>query len=59
MCARPTPVKPVTRREPGGWWLVSDNPGAGLVHSRWLSPVPQDLIAGQVLARYPPASCRD
>ena len=30
-----------------------------LVDSRWLGPVPQDLIAGRVLARYPPASCRD
>jgi len=44
-----------TRRLVAGVW----HPGAGLVDSRWLGPVPQDLIAGRVLARYPPASCRD
>ncbi len=45
-------IKRVARREPGGWWLSSDNPGAGAVDSRAFGPVPPDLIEGRVLRRY-------
>jgi nickel-type superoxide dismutase maturation protease len=45
-------VKRVVRREPGGWWLESDNPGAGAVDSRAFGAVPGALIEGAVLARY-------
>jgi len=45
-------VKRVARREPGGWWLESDNPGAGAVDSRAFGVVPPELIEGRVLARY-------
>ena len=45
-------VKRVTRREPRGWWLESDNPGAGTVDSRHFGPVGTDLIEGRVLIRY-------
>jgi nickel-type superoxide dismutase maturation protease len=45
-------VKRVTRREPQGWWLESDNPGAGAVDSRHFGPVAPDLIEGRVLIRY-------
>ena len=45
-------VKRAARRVPGGWWLESDNPGAGAVDSRRFGPVPADLIEGRVLARY-------
>ena len=36
----------------GGWWLESDNPGAGAVDSRRFGPVPAGLIEGRVLVRY-------
>ena len=36
----------------GGWWLESDNPGAGAVDSRRFGPVPASLIEGRVLFRY-------
>jgi nickel-type superoxide dismutase maturation protease len=36
----------------GGWWLESDNPGAGAVDSRRFGPVPEALIEGRVLVRY-------
>jgi nickel-type superoxide dismutase maturation protease len=36
----------------GGWWLESDNPGAGAVDSRRFGPVPPALIEGRVLLRY-------
>ena len=36
----------------GGWWLASDNPGAGAVDSRRFGPVPAALIEGRVLVRY-------
>ena len=36
----------------GGWWLESDNPGAGAVDSRRFGPVPAALIEGRVLTRY-------
>lgn len=45
-------VKRVARREPGGWWLASDNPGAGAVDSHAFGPVPAALIEGRVLLRY-------
>ena len=36
----------------GGWWLDSDNPGAGAVDSRRFGPVPEALVEGRVLVRY-------
>jgi signal peptidase I len=48
-------VKRAARREPGGWWLESDNPGAGAVDSRAFGVVPPELIEGAVLFRYWPA----
>ena len=46
-------VKRVARQTPaGGWWLESDNPGAGAVDSRRFGPVPGSLIEGRVLVRY-------
>ena len=45
-------VKRAARRDPGGWWLASDNPGAGAVDSRVFGPVPPSLIEGRVLLRY-------
>jgi nickel-type superoxide dismutase maturation protease len=47
-------VKRAARRERAGWWLASDNPGAGAVDSRSFGPVPDALIVGHVLARYWP-----
>jgi nickel-type superoxide dismutase maturation protease len=38
------------RAQDGGWWLVSDNPGAGAVDSRRFGPV--SVIEGRVLLRY-------
>jgi nickel-type superoxide dismutase maturation protease len=45
-------VKRAARRERSGWWLSSDNPGAGAVDSRAFGPVPPSLIEGRVLLRY-------
>jgi nickel-type superoxide dismutase maturation protease len=47
-------VKRAARREPGGWWLESDNPGAGAVDSRSFGAVPPELIEGRVVLRYWP-----
>ena len=47
-------VKRAARREPRGWWLESDNPGAGAVDSRRFGAVPPGLIEGRVLLRYWP-----
>ena len=47
-------VKRVARRESRGWWLESDNPGAGAVDSRRFGAVPPELIEGRVLLRYWP-----
>jgi nickel-type superoxide dismutase maturation protease len=47
-------VKRAVRRSPGGWWLESDNPGAGAVDSRAFGAVPASLVEGQVLLRYWP-----
>jgi nickel-type superoxide dismutase maturation protease len=43
-------VKRAVRRTDGGWWLSSDNPGAGAVDSRRFGPV--SAIEGRVLFRY-------
>ena len=45
-------VKRAARRVPDGWWLESDNPGAGAVDSRAFGAVPVGLIEGRVLLRY-------
>jgi nickel-type superoxide dismutase maturation protease len=45
-------VKRAARRVGGGWWLESDNPGAGAVDSRRFGPVPEALVEGRVLVRY-------
>ena len=45
-------VKRAVRRAEGGWWLESDNPGAGAVDSRRFGAVPGALIEGRVLGRY-------
>ena len=45
-------VKRAARRAGGGWWLESDNPGAGAVDSRRFGAVPRSLIEGRVLVRY-------
>jgi len=45
-------VKRATRRVGGGWWLESDNPGAGAVDSRRFGSVPEPLVVGRVLGRY-------
>ena len=42
----------------GGWWLASDNPGAGAVDSARFGPVPADQIVAVVLFRYWPARRR-
>ena len=47
-------VKRAARREAGGWWLASDNPGAGAVDSARFGPVPEEQIVGRVLLRYWP-----
>ena len=45
-------VKRAAGRTDGGWWLESDNPGAGAVDSRRFGAVPGSLIEGRVLVRY-------
>jgi len=45
-------IKRAARREPGGWWLASDNPAAGAVDSRAFGVVPASLIEGRLLWRY-------
>jgi nickel-type superoxide dismutase maturation protease len=47
-------VKRAARCERDGWWLESDNPGAGAVDSRRFGPVPPAFIEGAVLFRYWP-----
>jgi len=47
-------VKRAARLLPDGWWLESDNPGAGAVDSRSFGPVPPGLIYARVLLRYWP-----
>jgi hypothetical protein len=45
---------PSGEEAPGGWWLSSDNPGAGAVDSARFGPVPGELIVARVLLRYWP-----
>lgn len=45
-------VKRAARREPGGWYLTSDNPGAGAVDSARFGLVQPELIKGTLLLRY-------
>jgi hypothetical protein len=45
-------VKRAERLLPGGWWLASDNPGAGAVDSASFGLVPPGLIQARVLLRY-------
>jgi nickel-type superoxide dismutase maturation protease len=45
-------VKRAARRDAAGWWLESDNPGAGAVDSRQFGAVDPGLIEGRVLLRY-------
>ena len=47
-------VKRATRLLPDGWWLESDNPGAGAVDSREFGAVDAALIEGRVITRYWP-----
>ncbi len=47
-------VKRAAWREAGGWWLASDNPGAGAVDSARFGPVADDKIVAVVLGRYWP-----
>jgi nickel-type superoxide dismutase maturation protease len=45
-------VKRALRRDPGGWWLQSDNMNGSAADSRTFGPVPAGLIEGVVLFRY-------
>lgn len=45
-------VKRAASSDLDGWFLVSDNPGAGAVDSRHFGPVPPALIEGTLLLRY-------
>jgi nickel-type superoxide dismutase maturation protease len=47
-------VKRAGWRGADGWWLESDNPGAGAVDSRAFGAVPPGLIEGRVMVRYWP-----
>ena len=51
-------VKRAARRDRAGWWLESDNPGAGAVDSHSFGAVPAGLIEGRVLLRYWPFCSR-
>jgi hypothetical protein len=45
-------VKRAARLQADGWWLESDNPGAGAVDSQSFGPVPPAFIYARVLLRY-------
>ena len=45
-------VKRAAWREPDGWFLASDNPGAGAVDSARFGLVRPELIKGRLLLRY-------
>lgn len=45
-------VKRAARLEAGGWFLSSDNPGAGAIDSRQFGLVSPEAIRGMVLMRY-------
>jgi nickel-type superoxide dismutase maturation protease len=50
-------VKRAVHREPGGWWLESDNQRAPGRQDSWdFGAVPDALLAGRVVARYWPPS---
>ena len=51
-------VKRAAWREPGGWWLDSDNRWPGAVDSSCFGPVDSDLIEAKVLTRYWPPGRR-
>jgi nickel-type superoxide dismutase maturation protease len=51
-------VKRAVRPEAGGWWLGSDNPGAGAIDSRHFGPVTPEQIEGRVVWRYRQARTR-
>jgi nickel-type superoxide dismutase maturation protease len=51
-------VKRVAWQEPDGWWLSSDNPGAGAVDSAHFGVVAPELVEGRLLLRYWPAARR-
>jgi nickel-type superoxide dismutase maturation protease len=43
-------VKRAAREEPGGWWLLADNPYSS-GDSRQFGPVPGELVLARVLRR--------
>jgi nickel-type superoxide dismutase maturation protease len=51
-------VKRVASHEAAGWYLLSDNPAAGLDDSRAFGAIPESELIGRVLLRYyrPPAT---
>jgi nickel-type superoxide dismutase maturation protease len=51
-------VKRAVREDDGGWWLLSDNPDAGLDDSRAFGVVAASLVVGRVLWRYYPVRRR-
>ena len=51
-------VKRLARREPGGWWVLGDNPDAS-EDSRQFGPVPEANVVGRVTFRYSPLRRRD
>ena len=51
-------VKRAARRQPDGWWLLSDNAEQGRDDSRAFGAVGDDAIVGRVLARYYPGRPR-
>lgn len=53
-----TLVKRAIRREPGGWWVEGDNPGAS-VDSRQFGPIHSDRIIGKLIWRLRPWSPRE
>ena len=51
-------VKRAARRQPDGWWLLSDNAEQGRDDSRAFGAVRDDAILGRVVARYYPGRPR-
>jgi nickel-type superoxide dismutase maturation protease len=51
-------VKRLAWAQADGWWLDSDNPGAGAVDSARFGAVSPDLIEGRVLIRYKRSSSK-
>jgi nickel-type superoxide dismutase maturation protease len=49
-------VKRVTHRDPGGWWLESDNQRASGRQDSWdFGAVPDGLVVGRAVLRYWPS----